>query len=210
MKNNIKIKYLLQFPKDYYPSQETKHPLILFLHGAGERGNDLEELKQHGIPKIAEEHIDFPFIAVSPQCPKNSNWNELSEKVFEMLNEIISKYKIDEDRIYLTGISMGGFGTWNLATLYPDKFAAIVPICGGGNTSLAYRLKNLPIWVFHGAKDNIVPINYSEEMVKKVREYNPEVIFTIYPNTGHDSWTQTYNNPELYKWLLNHKRDHSN
>lgn len=204
----MKLKYLLQLPKDYNSNKSKNYPLILFLHGAGEKGNNLKFLMRHGIPKIAEENEDFPFIAVSPQCPVSSNWNELTNELDELFNEILLNNRIDLNRIYLTGISMGGFGTWDYATKHPDRFAAIVPICGGGNPALAIRIKDIPIWVFHGANDNIVPINYSEEMVKKLEEFNSKVKFTVYPDAGHDSWTETYNNPNLYKWMLSHERNH--
>ena len=200
------LKHLLHFPKGYESSNEKKYPLVLFLHGAGERGNNLNILKRHGIPRVIEESEDFPFIAVSPQCPNSTNWNELRDKLNDLLNEVISNNKVDTNRIYLTGISMGGFGTWNLAIHYPEKFAAIVPICGGGNPALAYRIKDIPIWVFHGAKDNIVPLFYSEEMVNKLRDLNSNVKFTVYPEAEHDSWTQTYNNPLLYQWFLGQSR----
>jgi predicted peptidase len=119
---------------------------------------------------------------------------------------VLADYRVDPDRIYLTGLSMGGSGTWTLAGEYPEYFAAIVPICGSGDPQDAKRLKELPIWVFHGAKDEAVPLSRSEEMVKALKEEGAEVKFTIYPEAGHDSWTETYNNPELYQWLLKHKR----
>lgn len=204
---NIDLKYLLHLPDDY--SQfNNNFPLILFLHGAGERGNDLNLVKIHGIPKIVERQKDFPFIAVSPQCPENKWWADpwLIEALNALLEEIVAAYRVDESRIYLTGLSMGGFGTWHLAMMYPEKFAAIAPICGGGMPWMAFRIKDVPVWTFHGAKDEVVPLHRSEEMVEALEKIGGNVKFTIYPEAGHDSWTETYNNPELYKWFLRHQK----
>ncbi|GAH52989.1 unnamed protein product, partial [marine sediment metagenome] len=159
--------------------------------------------KKHGPPKIVEEK-DFPFIIVSPQCPKEQWW--IAEDLNLLLEKIIRDYRVDTNRVYLTGLSMGGFGAWELAVKYPNKFAAIVPICGGGNPVLVNRIGHIPIWVFHGAKDNIVPIQKSEEMVEALKKIEGNVRFTIYPEAGHDSWTETYDNPEFYDWLLKHKK----
>ncbi len=123
-----------------------------------------------------------------------------------LLDEIVAKYRIDQDRIYLTGLSMGGFGAWALTAYAPDRFAAIVPICGGGEALSARRLTHLPVWVFHGAKDPIVPLKRSEEMVDALTKLKGDVKLTIYPEAGHDSWTAAYENPELYDWLLQQKR----
>ncbi len=204
----IKSDYLLYLPDDYQKSK-TDWPLILFLHGAGERGDDLKKVEANGIPKlIAKKGEKFPFVIVSPQCPENGWWdNELQIDILNnLLDEIISKYRIDKDRIYVTGLSMGGFGTWSLACEYPDRFAAIAPICGKGSPGEAGKIKHLPVWVFHGAKDTVVPIKNSEEMVDALKKVGGNVKFTIYPDADHDSWTAAYNNPELYKWFLKHRR----
>jgi predicted peptidase len=118
----------------------------------------------------------------------------------------MDKYKVDKQRVYLTGVSLGGYGTWSMARRFPDYFAAIVPICGGGSRSRLERLKNMPIWVFHGAKDETVSIKESERMVDALKALDGNVRFTVYPETGHDAWTETYNNPKLYEWLLEQKR----
>lgn len=195
--------YLLYLPQEYETNNQ-RFPLMLFLHGAGERGNNLKLVTKHGPPKLIENGKDFPFIIVSPQCPPNQWWS--TEFLNILLNEIVSKYRVDEDRIYVTGLSMGGFGTWALALEYPDRFAAIAPICGGGSPYEACKIKHLPIWVFHGAKDEAVPISKSEEMVAALKACAGNVKFTVYSEAGHDSWTETYNNPELYEWLLKHRR----
>ena len=204
----LRADYLLYLPEDYQDSQE-KWPLMLFLHGAGERGDDLSKLETHGPPKlIAKEGKSFPFIIVSPQCPQDGLWtHEIQiDTLNALLDDIISRYRIDEDRIYVTGISMGGFGAWSLAIAYPDRFAAIAPICGGGNPDDAERITHLPIWVFHGAKDTVVPLQRSQEMVTALDKAGTNVKFTVYPDAEHDSWTETYNNPELYEWFLKQTR----
>ncbi|WP_274361427.1 prolyl oligopeptidase family serine peptidase [Paenibacillus thermotolerans] len=200
----VRSNYLLYLPKQYEESEE-KWPLIVFLHGAGERGSDIEKVKIHGIPKIAEGRDDFPFIAVSPQCPEDSFWSVEIDALDSLINEIADNYRVDTDRIYLTGLSMGGYGTWTLSIAYPDRFAAIAPICGGENPArAAATLKNVPIWVFHGAKDNVVPLRESEQMVEALQRVGGNVKFTVYPDADHDSWTETYNNPDLYEWFLKH------
>ncbi len=202
---NLHCQYLFFIPEDYGKKDEL-WPLILFLHGAGERGSDLELVKKHGIPKIVETQKDFPFIVVSPQCPEESWWTDEIETLKALLDETISQYKVDKHRIYLTGLSMGGYGTWSLASAYPEYFAAIVPICGGGETSMGPKLRKVPVWAFHGAKDTIVPVQKSVEMVEAVKAAGGDAKLTVYPDAQHDSWTQTYNNQELYDWLLAHRR----
>lgn len=195
--------YLLYLPKGY--ETEKKHwPLIMFLHGAGERGDTLDLVKKHGPPKIVANRDDFPFIVVSPQCPKDQWWSV--EMLEVLLEDIIKKYRVDENRVYLTGLSMGGFGTWALALARPDLFAAIAPICGGGSVHEVCRIKNVPVWAFHGAKDMVVPVARSQELVDALQKCGSNVKLTIYPEAGHDSWTETYDNPALYDWLLSLSR----
>lgn len=195
--------YLLFLPnKDI--AKEQLLPTILFLHGAGERGSNLENVKRHGVAKIVEEQPNFPFIVISPQCPPSENWSV--ELLSNLLDEAISAYPIDPNRVYLTGLSMGGYGTWNLAAAAPHRFAALAPVCGGGNPMAARKLKNLPVWAFHGARDNVVPLRESELMVSALKTYGGNVKLTVYPEAEHDSWTQTYNNPQLYEWFLQHRR----
>jgi predicted peptidase len=196
--------YLLYLPADYDKSKD-KWPLIIFLHGKGERGNNLEDLKKQGLPKMIAQGKSFDFIIVSPQCPNDIWWPEQDDVLIALLDEIEAKYHVDTDRVYLTGLSMGGFGTWTLAEKYPNRFAAIAPICGGSEQYVAYRLKKVPVWAFHGAKDNIVPLARSQEMVDAVKKAGGNAKLTVYPEADHDSWTETYNNPELYQWFLSHK-----
>ena len=203
----FQMEYLLFLPESYAQSANQEFPLILFLHGAGERGSDLDSVKRHGIPKIVETNPDFPFIAVSPQCPEDSWWTSELHTINGLIEEVVEKYQVDTSRIYLTGLSMGGFGTWSLASMYPERFAAIAPVCGGGEVRQILRsLVEMPIWTFHGQKDDVIPFSRSEEIVTALKKHGSSIKFTIYPEAGHDSWTKTYDNPELYKWFLKHSR----
>lgn len=197
----LSIDYLLYLPEDYDES-DNKYPLILFLHGSGERGSELSKVKTHGPPKLIDEGKEFQFIVLSPQCPEDMFWN--TDLLSALLNEIETNYRVDKNRIYITGLSMGGHGTWSLALSQPNRFAAIAPVCGWSNPTVACTIKHIPIWVFHGAKDIVVPLSASEQMVNKLRSCDAEVRFTVYPEANHDSWTETYNNDELYKWFLEH------
>jgi predicted peptidase len=208
---NVRLNYLLFLPEDYGRSPHRRWPLILFLHGAGERGDDLELVKVHGIPKVVEQREGFPFIAVSPQCPIDSWWSAHIDELDALLNEVTTSYLVDTDRLYLTGLSMGGYGVWHLAAVYPQRFAALAPICGGGPWFAGFPekasvLKDVPIWVFHGAQDDVVPLEESERMVDALRACGSDVLFTVYPDAAHDSWTETYDNQELYEWFLQHTR----
>jgi len=197
-----KIDYLLFLPSGYRESKQ-RWPLMLFLHGSGESGTNLAKVKVHGPPKIVESKPEFPFVLVSPQS-NGRGWNP--ETLNALLDDIIRKYRVDKHRVYVTGLSMGGYGTWALAAAYPQKFAAIAPICGGGNPADAKKLATVPVWVFHGAKDPVVPVQRSREMVEAIKAAGGDVTYTEYPEAKHDCWTETYDNPELYRWLLAHKR----
>lgn len=198
----VQLDYLLYLPEDY--ESQDRWPLLLFLHGAGERGSDLELVKKHGPPKLIAEGRDFPFIVVSPQCPKHRWWHEY--ELVALLDDLARRHRVDTDRIYVTGLSMGGFGTWSLAAYARDRLAAIAPICGGGDRQRAKYFSHLPVWAFHGAKDTGVPPERSLEMIEALRQAGGTPRLTIYPDAGHDAWTETYNNPEFYEWLLSHKR----
>ena len=197
-------KYLLFLPDGYTSDTAKKWPLMIFLHGSGESGTDLEKVKAWGPPKLIEAGKKFPFIVVSPQAPPNTGWQV--EVLRAMLNDLKQKYRVDNDRVYLTGLSMGGFGTWNYSEKFPDDLAAIVPICGGGDVAKVWHLRHMPVWCFHGAKDDVVPPASSQTMVDALRKYNPDVKFTLYPEANHNSWEVTYNNDSLYTWLLAQKK----
>jgi len=193
--------YLLYLPIDYN-SSDKEFPLVLFLHGAGERVTDIEKVKIHELPKLINQGKEFPFILVSPQCPENMFWN--IDILAALLDDIEANYRVDKNKIYVTGLSMGGHGTWELAIAQPDCFAAIAPVCGWSDPEKACIIKEVPIWVFHGAKDMVVPVSAAEKMVEKLKSCGSDVKFTVYPEANHDSWTETYNNEDLYSWFLKH------
>jgi predicted peptidase len=201
----VRCRYLVYLPAAYGQDPARPWPMILFLHGAGERGDDLALLKSTGLPKLLDKRSDFPFVVISPQVPLDGMHSTVV--LSALLDEVLAQYAIDADRIYLTGLSMGGGGAWDLAMEAPHRFAALVPICGNRvNPLLAGRLRNLPIWVFHGARDSVVPLETSERMVRALRAAGNNVKFTVYPHAEHDSWTPTYDDPALYEWLLSHRR----
>lgn len=203
----VKLDYLLYLPDNY--QEKDAWPLLLFLHGAGERGADLDLVTVHGPPKlIAREGKKFPCIVVSPQCLPGRWWEPL--ELIALLDDLGRRYKVDPDRIYCTGLSMGGFGAWALAARIPDRLAAIAPICGGGEVYWAGMYKDLPIWAFHGAKDEAVPLARSEQMVEAVKKAGGNAKLTVYPQAAHDSWTTTYESPEFYEWLFAQSRSSRN
>ena len=196
--------YLLYLPDGYLNDTIKKWPLLIFLHGSGESGIDLSKVKVHGPPKLIEQGKKFPFIVVSPQAPPNTGWK--AEILKGMLDDLKRKYRVDNDRVYLTGLSMGGFGTWDLSQKFPDEFAAIAPICGGGDDTRVWKLRYMPVWCFHGAKDDVVLPVQSQKMIDALKKYNDDVRFTLYPEANHNSWDLAYSNDSLYDWLLAQKK----
>jgi pimeloyl-ACP methyl ester carboxylesterase len=196
------LDYLVYPPRGYHRSSR-RWPLILTLHGRGEAGNDLEILRRQGLCRVTEARGGVSFIVVAPQSP---DWTWSVEALALVLDEVIRRYRVDTGRIYLAGNSMGGNGTWELAARHPERFAAIIPICGRGDPAWAARLRDVPTWAFHGAEDRIVPPSVSEQMVAAVKEAGGDARLTLYPGVGHDAWTPAYSDPELYRWLLQHRR----
>jgi len=199
----VGARYLVYLPEEYGKTKR-KWPLLVFLHGAGERGDDIARVRIHGPAHYWKKRGKQPFIMIAPQCPEDEWWSLDVLEAF--LDEILERYPVDEDRVYLTGLSMGGFGAWNWSVHRPDRFAALVPICGGGNPKKVVAIKDIPVWAFHGAKDETVRLEESEKMVEALRKAGGKVKFTVYPEAKHDSWTETYNNPKVYEWLLKQKR----
>ncbi len=196
------VRYLLSLPDGYKTSKE-KFPLLIFLHGAGERGNDLEKVKVHGPTRYLKEGRKYPFIVVAPQCPEGQIWNV--DALSAMLTDLEKKLRIDRDRIYLTGLSMGGYGTWEWIGREPNRFAAAMPVCGGGSRMSTINTGGMPIWCAHGEADEVVPISESRSMIERARRAGARVRFTIYEGVGHDSWNPFYSSDEWVDWLLSHR-----
>lgn len=232
--HQAELGYLLYLPPGYDAKAAKRWPLILFLHGAGERGANLPLVSVHGPPKLVKKNPPVPknetdatrtdreaatkllaekFIVVSPQCPTDQVWDP--DALLGLLDSVLAAHKVDASRVYLTGLSMGGYGSWALLAKAPERFAAVAPICGGGNTldyllvpkNKSAALKATPVWAFHGAKDPVVLLSESERMVALLKKLGlKDVQLTVYPEAQHDSWTATYNNPKLYEWFLAHER----
>jgi predicted peptidase len=197
---------LLYLPAGFEPHGQTRYPLLVFLHGSGESGHDLERVKVNGPPKLLASRPDFPFIVASPQAT-NSVLRGFDPVMLDaMLDELLARLPIDPDRVYLTGLSMGGIWSYGWASLRPDRFAAIAPVCGSWDGTDACQLRNVPVWAFHGAKDDIVPIGGDQAMVDAINACGGSARLTVYPDAGHDAWTATYADQSLYDWLLKQRR----
>lgn len=197
------IPYLVYLPKDYSATGE-KVPFMLFLHGRGESYGPLHIVTKWGPPRRLEAGEQMKYIVVSPQCPGDSAWNkdDQQKRLLELIAFIEKTYHIDEDRVYLTGLSMGGFGTWRMATDHPEMFAAAVPVCGGGDPSKAANLVNLPIWAWHGVADPTVPFQRSVDMVEAIKKAGgTKVRLTSLEHIGHFSWQAAYQSNDLYDWI---------
>jgi predicted peptidase len=219
----ITIRYLLFVPKNY-KADGKKWPMMLFLHGLGECSNDdLNRVKIHGPAHFVDSRPDFPFVVVTPQLPPPPGYKEgvaysseqiiamahdawKPEPLMQLVDHVAGKLNIDRERIYVTGLSMGGYGTYRLVAAHPNKFAAAVPICGGGEPEMAKFVARVPIWAFHGAKDTTVPLAIGQKMVDEIKSARGDIKFTVYPDAGHDSWKPAYADDKVYDWLLTHKR----
>ena len=205
------IPYLLYLPANY--SKTTKVPLMLFLHGRGESQGPLSIVAKWGPPARVEHGYAYPFVIASPQCPSNDSWQQPSQQrlLVALLDHLAKDMPIDTDRIYLTGLSMGGYGSWKLAADHPERFAAVAPVCGAGNPADAEKLKQLPIWAFHGTEDKAVPFQKSQEMVDAItKNGGSKIRFTSLESIGHNSWEAAYATPELYEWLANQTSSQNN
>lgn len=204
---HLTLPYRVYLPRDFSADQAKKWPVVIFLHGAGERGTDMTTLASQGLVREVEEGREFPFIMVAPQCPVDSTWDRNLDALDCLLEEVIATYPVDTKRLYLTGLSMGGFGTWHWASHQPQAFAALVPICGGAMPLTGFPekvavLKDVPIWAFHGADDQVVHVRQTEELVEVLEKLDAPVRFTKYAGVGHNSWNRAYSEPELFSWLL--------
>lgn len=199
-------RYVLYVPSSYDGSKA--YPLILFLHGSGETGTDGLKQAKVGLAPAIRKMKDFPFLALFPQSQKRT-WRAGSDdavRALKILDEVRKGFKVDDTRLYLTGLSMGGFGTWSLAAAHPDKWAAIVPICGGGDPRAAEKIKDLPCWCFHGDADKAVDVKLSRDMIDALKKAGGNPRYTEYPGVAHNSWDRAYGTAELYDWLLKHRR----
>jgi len=200
-------RYAMFVPRDYAQKTDQRWPLIVFLHGSGERGSDGIRQTTVGLPEyITERPRKFPFLVLMPQA--HGMWFRGKEAlaVWAMLDKTIDEYRVDTDRIYLTGLSMGGFGTWELAMQRPDIFAAVAPVCGVGPTELVGNIRHVPVWAFHGAQDGHVPPDGSRRPVEALKQIGADVRYSEYPDVGHKSWEKAYWTPQLYSWFLSHRR----
>jgi hypothetical protein len=194
----------VNIPDNYDENPHQRWPLLLFLHGTYECGEDLTKLHDQGPLGAINRGHSLPFVVVSPLCPKGQSWNP--EKLIRLIDQIEAAYRIDPARIYVTGLSMGGFSTFDLAACYPERFAAAAPLSAGENPDIVDRLKTVPLWIFHGAEDKIVSPRSSIEIARRLEKLGSEVKLTIYPGVGHEGWDKTYDNPALYNWFLGHSR----
>jgi len=221
----LRMPYRLLVPAE----SASTYPLVLFFHGSGERGNDNEKQLVHGVKRFArpDTRSRHPCFVLAPQCPTDLDkqpimWSGERERMhllkltpevaiplrtaLELLNMIEDNYPIDPDRIYITGISMGGFAAWEALMRHPQRFAAAIPVCGGGDVSHADRIKNVPVWAFHGADDPVVPVECSRSMIKMIKNAGGQPLYTEYPGVGHNSWDRAYAEPELLSWFFSQKR----
>ena len=196
--------YMLYLPENY--SAEKKYPLLVALHGAGERGDDVSLVCVHGVAKYIAAGLKLEAIVIAPQCPKNLVWNLLTFELKELIDHICTEYSVDERRVSITGLSMGGFGTWEMAISYPDFFAAAAPVCGGGMNWRAKLIGKMPVWAFHGERDTTVPIENSRMMVDALRAGGGDVKFTIFSGVAHNSWEPAYEDTNVIEWLIKHVR----
>lgn len=200
-KKAVQYDYMIYKPYNYTSNPSDSFPVLIYLHGGSHRGSDLELLKGYGLPKLIDEGKEFDFIVVSPQCPVDKYWT--TENWFDSLyRDLKTNYRIDTARIYATGISMGGFGTWELAMDYSNLIKAIVPLCGGCNDSLSVcRINHIPIWTFHGEQDNLISVNETERLVKRLKSCAGKIRFTKLENRGHGI-QDIYENDIVYNWLI--------
>lgn len=227
-REDAKLPYRFLKPRGSEAAGDQRYPLVIFLHGIGERGEDNRKQFKNGAEQFATEanREKFPCFLVVPQCPGDQLWSpirgtrdnpafadqptEPAAMVLELIETLCEEQPIDRDRIYLVGLSMGGYGTWDLVCREPDRFAAAIPVCGGGDPAQAEKLTKLPLWVFHGDADTLVPPDRSRAMVEAIKQAGGEPKYTEYPGVGHDSWTATFSDEKVLEWLFSQKRPAAN
>lgn len=196
------VRCIIRYPNEYREGQ--RYPLLLFLHGAGTRGDDIQKLITHPFFELTQGHKDYPFVTIVPFCMENT-WFDMWERLLQAVKKCAALPFVDSSRIYLMGASMGGYGAWQLAMSLPEYFAAMVPISGGGMAWNAKRLVNIPAWAFHKEKDPTVSLDESVKMVEAVNRAGGWAKLTVYPGEDHDAWSDTFSNIEVFSWLLEHE-----
>ena len=198
------IGYAISLPDGY--SNDKKYPLIVALHGAGERGDDISLVFVHGVAKYVEAGMKLDAIVIAPQCPKDMVWNALTFELKELIDHIAATYSVDMDRISITGLSMGGFGTWEMGISYPGFFSALAPVCGGGMSWRVGLIGKTPVWAFHGDCDNVVPKENSYMMVDALKAKGGNVKLTLFHGVSHNSWESAYETTKVIEWLISQNR----
>lgn len=201
------MRYMISLPDSY--SDDKKYPLMVALHGAGERGDDVSLVLVHGVAKYVEAGLKLDAIVIAPQCPDGMVWNALTVELKELIDFVASEYSVDADRISLTGLSMGGFGTWEMGISYPDFFCALAPVCGGGMSWRAGLIGKTPVWAFHGDCDNVVPKENSYMMVDSLKAKGGNVRLTVFHGVSHNSWESAYETTNVIEWLLSQNRENN-
>lgn len=196
-------RFWIWLPREYAQRGE-RWPLVIFLHGSGERGTDLEKVKVHGPPKLVAAGAAWPAVLVSPQCDEGQRWDP--ERLHRLLGALQARLHIDPRRCVGTGLSMGGFGMWQWATAHPRDLAAIAPVCGYGDPARVAAMRQVPVRAYHGDQDRVVPLAPHQACVDALRAAGGTASLTVYPGVGHDSWTPAYNDPGLLPWLLAQKQ----
>ena len=204
-KLSSKLNYSITTPTNF--SKEEKLPLIVFLHGAGERGDDINKVKVYCVPKLFGNNPDLErVVTLSPQCPHNYTWYDFKWDVIELIEDIVKEYNIDSDRVTLCGISMGGFGTWDLIMRHTDRFAAAVPICGGADINRLANAAQIHWRIYHGDADKVVPVTFSRTAYTALKQAGAKVIYREFPGCTHNSWNPAFNDLDLFPWLFNQKK----
>lgn len=197
----LSLRYMRYLPPSYEDSEEL-FPLVIFLHGAGERGDNLDLVTLHGWPRYAREGTEYPFILISPQLPADHHWCGQVNTLNGLLDHLLSTLRVDPKRVYVTGLSDGGTGTWLWGINNASRFAALIPVCGAGIRWACYELVKTPVWAFHGDADGAIECEESVRLVERVNLCGGNARLTVYPNVGHDCWTHAYTDPALIEWML--------
>jgi predicted peptidase len=194
------LDYLAYLPSSYEKDTAKKWPLVIFLHGSGERGTPLNLVRKNGLPFELDRRGDTRYVMIAPQCPANERWNV--QVLDALLTDLLKTYRIDEKRVVITGLSLGGYGSWAWSCEHPERFAGVIPVCGGIDPEKTVTLKGMPIWAFHGDKDKNVPLERGQLAAEAAKKNGADVKFTIYPGVAHNSWEKAYAEPELEAWIL--------